>query len=169
MAVLCYTCSSLCCFPAVYANYANMSVVNKRAENGRNTYTSAPRLPPVCQPSMQTLIRASAQGTGLPGLRVTTQFCLQWIALECQPTRHESKVLKAAYNMTACPQQPKAEASVPILASRFSKLARYSWERASSAGQRRPGSNASSLPNRCTAASPALPKCLQKADGHHVA
>lgn len=49
---------------------------------------------------------------------------------------------------------------LPSCRSMASKLCRYSWERASSAEQRRVGSKASSRPSKCTAASPALPKCL---------
>lgn len=48
----------------------------------------------------------------------------------------------------------------PSCMSMASKLCRYSWVRASSAEQRRAGSKANSRPSRCTAASPALPKCL---------
>ena len=60
--------------------------------------------------------------------------------------------------------------ALPIsLTAEASRAAKYSWHSASSALIRRPGSNASMRPSRCTAASPAAkPALCQRGDQHKL-
>ena len=84
------------------------------------------------------------------------QLLLRMLAPVDQGKRQQQTALRTKAKSAGV----KRQGDSPSCRSMASKLCRYSWVRASSAEQRRAGSKASRRLSRCTAASPAFPRCL---------